>query len=140
VQIGSASELFERPAHTFVGHFIGSPGVNFLPVQRDAAGLTVAGIALQAPAALQGTDGALLLGVRPEYVALAVSGAPGALPAIVMQAQDIGTYWLVTATSGDNVIRARLSPDAKKPSVGDDVWLNVLGSHTCFYKDEELIA
>ena len=30
VQIGSARELFERPAHTFVGHFIGSPGMNFL--------------------------------------------------------------------------------------------------------------
>jgi glycerol transport system ATP-binding protein len=25
VQIGSASELFERPAHSFVGHFIGAP-------------------------------------------------------------------------------------------------------------------
>src|SRR6218665_1424891 len=26
VQIGPADALFERPAHTFVGHFIGSPG------------------------------------------------------------------------------------------------------------------
>ena len=33
VQIGSASELFERPQHTFVGHFIGSPGMNFLPAR-----------------------------------------------------------------------------------------------------------
>jgi glycerol transport system ATP-binding protein len=31
VQVGSAEALFERPAHTFVGHFIGSPGMNFLP-------------------------------------------------------------------------------------------------------------
>ena len=37
VQIGSASELFERPQHTFVGHFIGSPGMNFLPARRRAA-------------------------------------------------------------------------------------------------------
>ena len=29
---------------------------------------------------------------------------------------------------------------AKTPKVGEDVWLHVLGSHTCFYKDEELIA
>src|SRR3954468_17102614 len=48
VQAGTASELFERPQHAFVGHFIGSPGMNFLPA-RD--GLT--------------------LGVRPEYVTLA---------------------------------------------------------------------
>src|SRR5690242_4194814 len=31
VQIGTPIELFERPAHTFVGHFIGSPGMNALP-------------------------------------------------------------------------------------------------------------
>ena len=31
VQIGTPVELFERPKHTFVGHFIGSPGMNVLP-------------------------------------------------------------------------------------------------------------
>ena len=29
VQVGTASDLFERPQHAFVGHFIGSPGMNF---------------------------------------------------------------------------------------------------------------
>ena len=33
VQIGSPVELFERPRHTFVGHFIGSPGMNVLPCE-----------------------------------------------------------------------------------------------------------
>ena len=31
VQIGTPVELFERPTHTFVGHFIGSPGMNVIP-------------------------------------------------------------------------------------------------------------
>src|SRR5690349_4565756 len=31
VQSGTPQELFEAPSHTFVGHFIGSPGMNFLP-------------------------------------------------------------------------------------------------------------
>lgn len=31
VQIGTPIELFEKPSHTFVGHFIGSPGMNILP-------------------------------------------------------------------------------------------------------------
>ena len=36
VQIGTPVELFERPQHTFVGHFIGSPGMNVLPCEvRD---------------------------------------------------------------------------------------------------------
>jgi glycerol transport system ATP-binding protein len=33
VQIGTPVELFEDPKHTFVGHFIGSPGMNVLPCQ-----------------------------------------------------------------------------------------------------------
>ena len=35
VQIGTPEELFERPSHTFVGYFIGSPGMNVLPVELD---------------------------------------------------------------------------------------------------------
>jgi glycerol transport system ATP-binding protein len=144
VQIGSASDLFERPAHIFVGHFIGSPGMNFLPARADAAGVIVAGrCVMGASARLAGSD-ALTLGVRPEYVALAASDAPGALPAVVTQAQDIGTYWLVTARIGSganaSVIRARLGLEQNIPKAGDAVWLNIVGAHTCFYRNEELIA
>src|SRR3954468_10557510 len=35
VQMGTPSELFERPAHTFVGYFIGSPGMNFMKAEVD---------------------------------------------------------------------------------------------------------
>ena len=130
VQIGSASDLFERPRHTFVGHFIGSPGMNFLP-----ASLLPASIAKDVP------PGATKLGVRPEYVTIADANAAGTVPATVTQAQDIGTYWLVTATVAEGaVVRARLSPDEPIPQPGAQVWLTIFGAHTCFYKDEELVA
>src|SRR6201996_4519662 len=35
VQSGTPAELFDRPAHTFVGYFIGSPGMNIVPAQVD---------------------------------------------------------------------------------------------------------
>ncbi len=125
VQIGTASELFERPRHTFVGNFIGSPGMNFLP----------ASVAPGAPA------GATTLGVRPEYVTLTEPGAVGAVPAMVTQAQDIGTYWLLTAAVGsDHTVRARLPLGQSIPNVGERVWLGIVGAHTCYYKDEELVA
>jgi glycerol transport system ATP-binding protein len=126
VQIGTASDLFERPQHTFVGHFIGSPGMNFLPASASAT-----------PA-----PGATLLGVRPEYVTLAAPHAPGAVAGTVTQLQDIGTYWLLTARveGGDAVIRARLSPGQAMPRAGEAVWLGIVGPHTCYYRDEQLIA
>src|SRR5207244_2130331 len=33
VQIGTPVDLFEKPRHTFVGHFIGSPGMNAVPCE-----------------------------------------------------------------------------------------------------------
>ena len=126
VQVGSASDLFERPQHTFVGHFIGSPGMNFLP----------ASLAPGAPAA------AAKLGVRPEYVTLAAPNAEGAVAALVTQTQDIGTYWLLTAKLRDDVVvRMRLSGELAVPKAGDAVWLRIQGPHTCYYNDnEELLA
>ena len=148
VQIGSASELFERPRHTFVGNFIGSPGMNFLPARGcqdgSGAGIAVAGRLLSSPRSDLLALGDFKLGVRPEYVRLSHADDRGALPGTVVQAQDIGTYWLVTARIGDGpdspLLRARLSGDDTVPQVGDSVWLSVIGEHTCYYVNEELVA
>ncbi len=128
VQVGSADALFDRPEHMFVGHFIGSPGMNFLPAALLPA----------APA------GAVTLGVRPEYVTLARAGEAGALQAQVAMTQDVGTYWLVTARissgAGEHLVRLRLAPEADPPRQGDAVWLGLVGPRTCWYaKDETLI-
>jgi glycerol transport system ATP-binding protein len=141
VQTGSASELFERPAHTFVGHFIGSPGMNFLPARVVDGSIEVAGRRLGAsPHGASVADGELTLGVRPEYVAMAASDAPGALPAEVTQVQDVGTHAIVTARLGDGVVRARLAPHIAHPAAGERVWLWVLGPHTRFYRNDVLIT
>ena len=131
MQLGTPDALFEKPAHTFVGHFIGSPGMNFLP----------AGLLPGAPA------GAATLGLRPEYLALAPAHAPGALPATVLQTQDLGTYWLVTAqvsapgAPAPHTVRLRLNAETRAPVPGDSVWLQVRSAHTCWYAaDDTLMA
>ncbi len=142
-QIGSASELFDRPQHTFVGHFIGSPGMNFLAAEAGADGLRVAGRRVAAaPPALRG-HGPVTLGVRPEYVTLAAAEAEGAVRGTVTKAQDIGTYWLVTAQVGDDaasVVRVRLSSHGPVPKAGEAVWLGIVGPRSCFYgADQKLV-
>ena len=83
------------------------------------------------------------VGVRPEYVQWVPANAAGAVPGLVTQALDVGTYWLVTAQVGraaePQVLRARLSPEQPIPRVGETVWLSVIGAHTCYYRNEELI-
>ncbi len=139
VQMGTAAELFERPAHVFVGHFIGSPGMNFLPAQAAGGQLQVAGMALQgAPASVP--EGPLQVGIRPEYLALADAHQSGALAATVAQVQDIGTYQMLTAQVGEHTLKARFAPEAALPAPGQTAWLQVLGPHTCYYRNEELLA
>jgi glycerol transport system ATP-binding protein len=144
VQIGTASELFERPSHTFVGNFIGSPGMNFLAARGDGQGIEVAGRRFAAPNAALANLPEFTLGVRPEHVQVVAHDSAGAVPGVITQAQDIGTYWLVTARVGtggvESLLRARLGSDQAIPRVGETAWLSIVGASTCYYLNEELIA
>jgi glycerol transport system ATP-binding protein len=140
VQVGSAADLFERPSHTFVGHFIGSPGMNFLPGSMTAAGFHTAGSTIAVPAEQGLPDGEYKLGVRPEYVSLAAANAEGALLMKVSQVQDVGTHVIVSARRDGLTLKARLSANTPLPAVGDTIWLQVMGAHTCFYKNEEIVG
>ena len=84
VQIGTPDDLFERPEHTFVGYFIGSPGMNLMPAKVSGSRALVDGAELQLGAAYpQPPKGQRVqVGVRPDYTRIvehgrrARSGAP----------------------------------------------------------------
>ncbi len=73
-QVGTPSEIYDRPASVYVAGFIGSPAMNFLPGQYSAARRAVVlegGAAIALPADHDATDGQLVqLGIRPEHVSL----------------------------------------------------------------------
>jgi len=130
VQIGTPVELFERPAHTFVGHFIGSPGMNVLPCDlRDGqAYFGEHQIALEG--AVIGTpNGKTEIGVRPEFVTLATSG----LPATVSKVSDIGRHTVVECAADDSKISAIV--DGAGPEKGAPVFLNFQQNQTRLYVD-----
>ena len=138
VQVGSADALFERPAHTFVGHFIGSPGMNFLPASGEGTGVRVLDRLLPVPGRSL-PAGALRLGIRPEYLDLGLDGEAGTLPARVSRVQDIGTSTMLTCEAGGHTLKVRLAAERRAPAVGDTVHLRLIDTHTCFYQDERLI-
>ena len=140
VQVGPADALFERPQHTFVGHFIGSPGMNFLPADVRQGALTLAGRALSLPPHVRLPDGPVKLGIRPEYMAVVTAELPGAVPARVRRVQDVGTHLMLTAEVMGVAVKARLVVESPTLVEGDTVWLQLLGEHTCFYVNEELVA
>jgi glycerol transport system permease protein len=107
-------ELFEQPAHTFVGHFIGSPGMNLLPCEIDDAGVArIDGLAVEtasrSAAAARGRR--TEIGVRPEFVRLAEHG----LPATVERVCDIGRQCIVDARCGAHLVKLLVAEGAGVP-------------------------
>ncbi|MFN3687014.1 ABC transporter ATP-binding protein [Salinarimonas sp.] len=95
VQIGTPAELFERPAHTFVGYFIGSPGMNVLPARVEGDRAYVEGVEIRLREGYRPLSGKVELGVRPEFVRLA-RGEAG-LPVKVRRVEDVGRHKIVRA-------------------------------------------
>lgn len=98
VQIGTPQELFETPSHVFVGYFIGSPGMNFLPasVEGSKAKIGERTVDLDADyASLQGAlQGQVQLGIRPEFVRLTKGKG---LPVSINRVQDAGRHRVINA-------------------------------------------
>jgi glycerol transport system ATP-binding protein len=103
VQIGTPVELFEAPQHTFVGHFIGSPGMNVLPCELADGQPTIAGqpVATANAGALEAEGGVLEIGVRPEFV----SFAPDGLAVEVVKVSDAGRYRVVDTRCAEHSIK-----------------------------------
>ena len=40
---------------------------------------------------------------------------------------------------GEHLLRARFAPEQRLPAPGETAWLQVLGAHTCYYQNEELL-
>ena len=110
VQTGTPVDLFERPQHTFVGHFIGSPGMNVLPCTLDNGTPHFEGIAVPTGHAIAHKDpiGNLEIGIRPEFV----SFAPNGIPVEIVKVSDVGRYRIVDAAHGDHLIKL-LSPEGE---------------------------
>jgi glycerol transport system ATP-binding protein len=103
VQIGTPVDLFERPAHTFVGHFIGSPGMNVLPCEIRDGRAFFAGVRVPTANA-DGGAGRPEIGVRPEFVRLALQG----IPAEIVRVADVGRHLVVEARAGGEQVAALL--------------------------------
>ncbi|MFD1794890.1 ABC transporter ATP-binding protein [Paracoccus aurantiacus] len=90
VQMGKPEELFETPAHTFVGYFIGSPGMNFLDadVQGNRA-LLPGGESVDLGAEYAPAAGKVQIGIRPEHAVL-TDGA--GLPLTINRIEDAGRH------------------------------------------------
>ncbi len=118
VQMGTPQELFERPEHTFVGYFIGSPGMNVLDAKVNGDTAVIAGTQISLGKSFGTPGGKVELGVRPEFTSLS-DGNEG-LPITIKRVEDVGRHKIVRADfhgTEINVIAAEgenISPDMNR--------------------------
>jgi len=137
VQSGTPAELFGKPAHTFVGYFIGSPGMNIVPAEVSGREARIGGHVIALNRTYSGLNGAKIeIGVRPEFVDVATP-APDLLTATIERIDDLGRMRFARVRVGDAKFAARV-PQGFSPS-GDIAGLRFDPAHVHVYADSLLI-
>jgi multiple sugar transport system ATP-binding protein len=122
-QVGTPSDVYHRPANTFVARFIGAPSMNLLPATGDGVGLR-----LTSGAVLPGSArGELLVGIRPEDLHPA-DPATAPLSGKVTLAEPLGSETLLYVdVEGAELIASGPGQGAPKP--GDRIGLTPVALH-----------
>ncbi|WP_230530477.1 ABC transporter ATP-binding protein [Microvirga roseola] len=137
VQTGTPDELFERPAHTFVGHFIGSPGMNILPCRVEGATAFIDNerIALKGAYPALPAGERIELGIRPEFVQLQPKGS--GLPVRIRRIDDIGRARIARVEMGGRALAASVPEDISIE--GDEASLAFDARYVHIYADGHLV-
>ncbi|SDD34590.1 ABC transporter ATP-binding protein [Actinokineospora iranica] len=139
-QVGSPTEVYDRPASAFVAGFLGSPAMNLLDarvVSREGRLHAVAedvDVALDITGELSDQDSQdVVLGIRPEH--LRIGGAHPGLRGVVRLVENLGSEELAHVVVGD----ARVCLRGSRPldlATGDAVTLSAAPQHIHLFHRE----
>jgi glycerol transport system ATP-binding protein len=136
LQRGTPEALFERPEHVFVGHFIGSPGMNSLPctVRDDAVLIADQRVRARPSGTLSGE---LQVGVRPESLKLHTDAARG-VPVRVLKHRELGASALFDVQLGPHTLLVKTGP-RQTFQVGAQCYLEFPEARTHVYCDGRIV-
>jgi multiple sugar transport system ATP-binding protein len=151
-QIARPLDLYNQPANRFVAEFIGSPPMNFLPVQVKPP------LLIQHPqfritlpeaweASLRPYHGrSITLGIRPEHLSISLP-APKNLPVRVDRVEALGSETYLTVSLTEAATNPAVSPpiqvrtEADRPvSMGEELWLTIAPDRIHLFDDDTGMA
>ena len=140
LQIGTPEELFERPIHTFVGYFIGSPGMNFLSAEVDGIKASIAGQTIQLSSSYGSLNGGKIeIGVRPEFLSLHSPdyNTNTGISVTVQSVEDLGRHRVVKVDAAGTAVTVLAREGAEIPA-GPAI-LEFDPARTLVYRDSHLV-
>lgn len=105
-QIGTPTEIYDRPANTFVAGFIGSPAMNLVSGSISGGTFTGPNVAIKG---LKADDGAITLGFRAEDVEVVKRGGDAKAPVYSMEL--LGDATQVSIRSGSEILSGKAPKD-----------------------------
>ena len=128
-QVDTPLNVYDTPADTYVGGFVGTPPMNFLDaevrlnggppeVRLKGGSFTLA----DGTAALAGRP--LVLGIRAEAISVEQAPRDGLVRAMVVVVEPLGSHNLLTVRLGDDLLKVSTPPDVF-PAPDTDVWLSL---------------
>ncbi|BBM88593.1 ABC transporter ATP-binding protein [Spirochaetota bacterium] len=160
LQTDAPELLFEKPATKFVGYFIGSPGMNFLPVRREGVKLSLMNNHLcSLPAKISKVGGQAQaasridlkhiknweLGIRPEYITLDLKPNKTTRNALrsanfkvkVMNVTQLGSTNIVKVIFAGHELLIKVTEATR---LAETVYIGFPPDKICIYGDGVLIA
>ena len=147
-QVGSPSDVYDRPANLFVAGFIGSPAMNLVPCQiaPDRSALLLDGnITLpiqdgaKARFANAPTGKPLILGVRPEDIALRRDAQSEFTPSEVYVVEPLGSENIIDARLAGNIFKVRMPPTFMS-RIGEILHMRIDHSRAHLFDQETTMA
>jgi multiple sugar transport system ATP-binding protein len=130
LQIGTAQDIYDRPATTFVAQLVGSPRINLVEAARDDGTLYVVDSTVRLPLPEgDGLPASFLLGVRPEDIRL---HSEGQFPGEIMLTEPLGVETILHIKTGDQTLLS-LVPGMAGVRVGDQVQFNIIRERLHFF-------
>lgn len=102
-QIGTPSEVFDRPNCVEVAAFIGSPPMNIVPAHLDGETLTIEGHSAHLAQRFDRAPGPVTAGIRPGHLRIDAQGIPTQL----YLSENLGESSLLNLKLGDALVKMR---------------------------------
>ncbi|WP_433664435.1 ABC transporter ATP-binding protein [Nocardia sp. CA-128927] len=138
-QVGTPTELYDRPRSTFVAGFLGAPPMNLIPgvvTERDGRLFLVTdGIDVELAIAADDFGSAVdvIAGIRPEQLRIDATAAD--VRGQVTMVENLGSEELIHFTTGDHTLCAR-APRPADVHADDSIALRVDPAHIHLFDPE----
>jgi glycerol transport system ATP-binding protein len=138
IQRGTPEQLFEKPNSKYVGNFIGSPAMNFLPVQVQSNEILFGLTKLKTNATKTEPKGKTIeVGIRPEYVTLAKGAGENVIEAELLGHDDLGSVRVLKCVSGGSPVSVKI-PRSEGLPASKNLFLKLPADKSWLYQDGHL--